>query len=268
MLLRGLAFVFALLPAAAFAQPPVSLHVRYETYAAGVHVADVETGFSFGPWTYQMSLAYRTTGVVGLFFGGHQYDTVKGSWNGAKAAPSRFLGQGAWRGVDALADIEYQQAKPVIRQLLPPIAKEREPVPEALQSNSIDSLSALAGLIRTVATTGSCETTVRTFDGRRAVQIEAHTVGDEQLAPSSRSSFQGKALRCDFSGRMLAGFKFDDDKGRASKPVHGSAWLAAVAPGAPLLPVRMSFETRWFGDAIMYLTEIGQGSDLHRTRGD
>jgi hypothetical protein len=25
------------------------------------------------------------------------------------------------------------------------------------------------------------------------------------------------------------------------------------------LPVRMAFETRWFGDAIMYLTGVGPG---------
>lgn len=270
MLPRALAVLFLLSPATAFAQgqAPVSLYVRYETYAAGVHVADVETGFSSGPRDYRMSLAYHTTGVVGLLFGGHQFDTVLGSWSGGQAAPSRFLGQGVWYGVDRVADIDYQQAKPVVRQLVPTIAGEREPVPESLQSNAIDSLSALAVLIHTVATTGGCETAVRTFDGLRAVAIEAHTIGEEQLAPSSRSAYEGKALRCDFSGRMLAGFKFDDDRGRDGKPMRGSAWLAAAVPGGPLLPVRMAFETRWFGDAIMYLTAIGQGSDLQVARGD
>ncbi len=268
MLPRALAILFLLSPAAAFAQAPVSVHARYETYAAGVHVADVETGLNFGPRNYRMSLAYHTTGVVGLLFGGHQLDTVLGSWNGAQAAPSRFLGQGAWRGVDRVADIDYRQSKPFVRQLIPGIADEREPVPDSLQTNSIDTLSALAMLIRSVATTGRCETAVRTFDGRRATEIEAHTAGEEQLASSSRSVFQGNALRCDFTGRMLAGFKFDGDRVRDGKPMHGSAWLAAAMPGGPLLPVRMAFETRWFGDAVMYLTEIGQGSDLQASRGD
>jgi hypothetical protein len=100
------------------------------------------------------------------------------------------------------------------------------------------------------------------------MEIEAHTAGEEQLAPSSRSVFQGNALRCDFSGRMLAGFKFDGDRVRDGKTMHGSAWLAAAVPGGPLLPVRMAFETRWFGDAVMYLTEIGQGSGMRTARGD
>ena len=167
-----------------------------------------------------------------------------------------------WRNLDRLADIQYHQGKPEIRQLVPPNTDEREPVPDALQDNTIDTLSALAELIHVVADTGRCETTVRTYDGRRAVEIEAHTVGPEMLETTERSSFAGKTLRCDFSGRMLAGFKFDDNRQRDSKPMHGSAWLAPIVPGGPPLPVRLAFETKWFGDAIMYLTGTGSGADL------
>jgi Protein of unknown function (DUF3108) len=223
-------------------------------------VAEVETGFSFGPWDYQMSLGYHTTGVVGFFFRGHQFDRVDGAWQGPRAVPSAFIGQGEWRGVRRLAEIAYHQGKPLVRELVPPNADEREPVPDSLQTNSIDTLSALAQLIHVVAETGRCDTTVRTYDGRRAVEIEARTAGVEMLETSSRSSFAGKTLRCDFSGRMLSGFKFGDDREHDSKPMHGSAWLAPVVAGGPALPVRMAFETRWFGDAIMYLTAIGPGS--------
>jgi Protein of unknown function (DUF3108) len=262
-----------LLPCAAFAQTPASLsspglHASYETYAAGMHVADVDSGFSFGPWNYQFTLGYHTTGMVGLFFRGHQFDTASGTWRDGEAAPSQFIGTGEWRGVERLAEIDYLHGKPAIRQLIPPNAKEREEVPDALQANSIDTLSALVELIHVVKDTGRCETTVRTYDGRRAVEIEAHTVGEEMLEKTPRSSFAGKALRCDFFGRMLAGFKFDDDRARDSKPMHGSAWLAPIVPGAPLLPVRMAFETRWFGDATMYLTGIGPTSDLRVARGN
>jgi hypothetical protein len=258
-----------LLPCAAFAQaPPMAalsgqalgaMHASYETYAAGIHVAEVETGFRFGPWSYQMTLGYHTTGLVGFLFRGNQFDQVDGAWHGRQAVPSVFVGRGQWRGVDRLADIDYRQGRPIIRALVPPNVSEREPVPESLQLNSIDTLSALAELINIVAETGHCETTVRTYDGRRAVEIEAHTVGEEMLEANSRSSFSGKTLRCDFSGRMLAGFKFGDNRERDSKPMHGSAWLAPVVAGGSPLPVRMAFETRWFGDAIMYLTGVGPG---------
>ncbi|MDB5399682.1 MAG: hypothetical protein JWQ55_1700 [Rhodopila sp.] len=283
MRLLDLGVIGILLPCAAFAQspasharqpspplpsPPTALHLSYETYAAGLHVAQVDSGFNFGPWNYQMSLAYHTTGMVGFFFRGHQFDHVDGSWRGTHAQPSHFVGQGAWRGLDRLTEIDYPQGNPVIRQLVPPNADEREPVPESLQDHTIDTMSALAELIHVVATTGRCEANVRTYDGRRAVEIEAHTVGEEMLETNSRSSFAGKTLRCDFSGRMLSGFKFGDDRQRDSKPMHGSAWLAPVVAGASPLPVRMAFETRWFGDAIMYLTGVGPGSDVKVANGN
>ena len=271
MLRCGAGLFGLLLPCAAFAQipqsqVPASLHASYDAYAAGIPVAEAEAGFSFEAQTYQMKLGYHTTGMVGLFFRGHQLDLVDGSWHGTQAIPSGFVGAGFWRGKDRHVQIDYQHGKPIVRVLVPPNAEEREPVAESLQADTIDSLSALAGLIHAVGQTGRCETTVHTFDGRRAIEIQAHTVGEEMLEPTSRSSFSGKTLRCDFAGRMLAGFKFGADRAHDSIPMHGSAWLAPMSAGGPALPVRIAFETRWFGDAVMYLTGVGQGSDLRVSR--
>jgi len=50
--------------------------------------------------------------------------------------------------------------------------------------------------------------------------------------------------------------------------LHGSAWLAPFLPGTPALPVRISFQTRWFGVATMYLTSAapaGEPADTPRT---
>jgi hypothetical protein len=255
------------LPCAALAQDAVSLHASYSTYAAGIHVAEAEAGFSFSPRTYRMDLGFHTTGVAGFLFRGHQYDVVDGAWHGTKAVPSRFAGEGAWRGIDRVVEIAYSGGKPTIRQLMPPNDAEREPVPESLQASTTDTLSPLAELIRVVEATGRCEDVAHTYDGRRALAIEARTAGDEMLQPTPRSSFAGKALRCDFAGRMQAGFLFGDNRERDSKPLHGSAWLAPVAAGGPRLPVRMTFETRWFGEATMYLTATGVGPNMKLARG-
>ncbi len=268
MLRCGASLLACLMPCVALAQASTAVHASYETYAAGLEVAAVQAGFSLAPSSYQMNLQFRTTGLAGFFVGGHQADLVSGAWHGDQAVPFRFLGQGRWHGEDRVADIEYQHGRPIIRQLSPPNLDEREPVPEAMQVNTIDTLSALAELIRTVRDTGRCETKVHTYDGRRAVEIEAHTVGQETLQPSGRSSFTGRTLRCDFAGHLLAGFKFGEDHDREAKPMHGTAWLASVVPGAPALPVRMTFETRWFGDATMYLTAVGPGEDTKIVSGN
>lgn len=249
------------MPGAAPGQPPSSLHMTYGTYAAGLEVAQVEAGLALGPRTYQMSLAYHTTGMAGLLFRGRQLSTVSGTWRGVHPAPKQYYAEGTWRGQQRVARIDYDQGLPIVRQLVPPNEAEREPVPDALRENAIDTLSAVAQLIREVGSSGRCETGARTFDGRRAVEIRASTAGEETLAQTGRSSFAGRALRCDFEGRVLSGFKLDADRDRDGRPMHGSAWLAPAVQGGPPVPVRLTFETRWFGDATMYLTGVASGSE-------
>jgi hypothetical protein len=260
-MLRGLLaslLLATLLAAPARAQEPGDIHAVYQAYAAGLHVANVEAGFGFGPWSYQVRLAYHTVGLAGVFFDGHQLNTVTGSWTDEHSTPHQYSGEGIWRGLHRHTLIDYHQGQPQIRSLVPPNEAERAPVPSDLQANTVDTLSALAELMRHVAATGTCDGTVHTYDGRRATQAASHTAGVETLPPTDRSSFSGTALRCDFEEHMLAGFLDGDDE-TYRRPLRGSAWLAQVVPGAMPLPVRLTLETRWFGDATMYLTEAGPG---------
>jgi Protein of unknown function (DUF3108) len=249
-------------PAAANAQATLSAHVTYETYTAGLNIAEIDAGLDLGPSSYQLSLAYHITGLTSVFFGGSQYDIVDGSWAGVAPRPRQFVGRGRWRGEQRVARIEYNGGMPVVRELKPPNDEEREQVPDSLQQNTIDSVSALAQLVQTVAKTGRCDGSVRTYDGRRVIDIQSKTIGEEMVPPTSRSIFTGKALRCDFVGRVVAGFKLDDDRDKAGKPLRGSAWLAPAGVGTTALPVRMTFQTRGFGDATMYLTAVGEGASI------
>lgn len=247
-----------LLPVPAPAQEAPELHASYNMYSAGFHVAAVEAALGVGPRHYQLEIAFRTTGLVGFFHHGHQLSTIVGTWDAGQPLPQHFEAIGVWGGDDRLTLIDYLNGQPLIQRLVPPENTEREPVPVALQQNSADPLSALALLIRRVEDTGRCEASIRTFDGHRASQIEARTAGEEVLPPTDRSIFSGKALRCDFVSQMLAGFLYEDSTPYSRRPLHGAAWLARMVPGAPPVPVRMQFETHWFGDATMYLTQLGQ----------
>ena len=244
---------------AARAQPAPELHAGYDVYAVGVPVAVLNTGFALGPSGYRIDLSFHTTGLIGWLYRGHQQSGVEGQWQGDRPAPTRFAGDGVWGGRARQTLIDYADGQPLVRSLVPPNDEEREPVPPALQANSVDALSAIAMLIRRVARTGRCEAEATTFDGRRAVDVAARTVGEEVLPPSTRSIFTGRALRCDFEGRLLAGFLRDGDQAELRRPRHGSAWLAQIEPGGPPIPVRVDFETRWFGPATMYLTGARSG---------
>ena len=230
------------------------VHATYQTYAAGLNVAETTVDFGFGRWSYQMHVAFHTTGLVGFFYSAHQVSTVTGSWTDDRLTPREYVVDGLWRDQQHTTLIEYQAGKPLVRTLVPPNEPEREKVPPDLQANTVDILSALAGMIRNVALSGHCEVAIHTYDGRTAAILAAHTAGTEVLQPTERSMFSGPALRCDFEGRRLAGFLTDDSVEARARPLHGSVWLASLAPGEAPMPVRMTFGTRWFGDPMIYLT--------------
>ena len=127
-----------------------------------------------------------------------------------------------------------------------------------MRGNTLDTLSALIQLMRKVEQTGACETHVHTYDGRRVLDVAATTVGQQSLESSHGSIYQGPALRCDFEGSEIAGFLLGEDDPEHRRPLHGSAWLAPLMSGAPPLPVRIAFQTRWFGLTSMYLTAISR----------
>jgi hypothetical protein len=230
------------------------VRLSYDTYAAGFEVMQLTAYFGLGPWDYQVDIDYHTTGLVGFLYRGQQVNKVRGTWQGDHAVPVEFTGVGTWRGQQRRTLIEYEHGEPEVRELVPPQHSEREPVPRNLQLHTMDTLSALAELMRRVERNHSCETSVHTNDGRRLLEVSARTGGNEMLEPTSRSAFSGPVLRCDFEGHELAGFLLGDNDAEHRRPLHGSAWLAALRPEGPVLPVRIAFQTRWFGPATMYLT--------------
>ncbi len=252
--IRLILFGLTLSAQPALAQPtPVTLH--YAAYITGLKMIDVEASVALAPQSYRLAVGYRLTGIVGALFSGDAVTTVQGRFVGDAAVPIDFLSTGHFRGEPRTTQIEWHDGNPVITQMIPPDDTERDPVPPADRLHTIDSLSAMAVLLRRVGSTGRCDGQVRTFDGRRLSELQAHTVGEETLAATSRSLFQGTALRCDFEGRQLAGFLRDADQSALRRPQRGSAWFARLTPGAAPVPVRISFNLRSFGDATMYLVD-------------
>ena len=244
---------------AALAQPAPPLTLSYTIYAAGLPVVGIEVRSDLTATGYGLALGFRTTGLYGALFRGEVTTDVQGTWRNDGATPLRLNSHGIWRGTPYEAAIDYVDGQPMVRRLEPPNSQERTAVPEARQANTIDTLSAIALLVRRVARTGRCDGAATTYDGRRLTEISATTAGVEDLAPTGRSSFAGPALRCDFSGHQIDGFLFEEDPVKAGRPKRGSAWLAPLTPGGPPMPVRLSFETTWFGDATMYLNAVTPG---------
>ena len=252
MMRRMLIPAALLLPAAGPARAePVQAH--YIAYVAGLPVAAVDADLDVQPRAYRVRLAFRTLGAVALAYPGQGDSVAEGRFDAGRALPRRFYSAGVMRGAQRVVQIEYSGQDPQVRQLVPAMDVEREPVPPADQAGTTDSLSALALLIRNVNLTGRCDGQVRTFDGRRLGELAARTGPVQDLEATQRSPYAGPALRCDFEGRQLGGFAKEGDRDALRRTQRATAWFAAATPDRPKLPVRIEFQTRWAGTVTIYL---------------
>ncbi|MGK7869177.1 DUF3108 domain-containing protein [Falsiroseomonas sp. E2-1-a20] len=236
-------------PSAASAQP---VRAVYEVYAAGMTILQVEAVFDISATGYRIETRLRTQGIAASFVSGEQVSRVSGAWAGAVARPEAFHSQGTWRGQARLISLGWEGGDPVVRRLEPADEENREPVPQEARRGTIDALSAMALLSRTVAGSGHCEGQAPVFDGRRRSIFLSSTVQQDLIRPW-RAAWHGQALRCHFESRLLAGFLRDQPRDRAAAPQRGTAWIAAPYPGAPPIPVRIEMASRWFGTATAVL---------------
>jgi hypothetical protein len=235
-----------------------TLHMSYTGSAIGLDVMKLQATLSMDRAGYRIRASFRTVGLLSTFVQSEQHMTVWGAWREGQPEPQRFWSWGHLRGQPRETLIDYLNGQPVVRTLVPPGEDEREAVPEQQRGDSIDTLSAIAFLVRRVADTGTCDGRARVFDGRRLTEISARTAGPARTSAGESGPYEGDALRCDFTGHQLAGFLLDGS-GWQRQPHDGAAWIARVVPGGPPIPVRLTFETRWVGEVAMVLTDAGPG---------
>jgi hypothetical protein len=139
-------------------------------------------------------------------------------------------------------------------ELEPPNEADREPVPEALRHGTVDALSAVAKLTRTVAATGRCDAAAAVYDGRRRADYTARTEGMQLLPPEG--AFGGEALRCGFESRLRAGWRTEREAEWARQPQPATAWFGRPLPGRQAIPVRIEMPSRWLGTVRVVLQAV------------
>jgi hypothetical protein len=244
-----------LCPLSAHAQVAADATATYALYVLGLRMADGQARLVYSPSGYRMNVQMHTTGAAAVFVRGQQDSEVEGGWRDLAPDPHQVSSSGVWNGDTHRLVISFASGAPEVTTLIPPDKKKREPIPHDMLRDAIDIQSGIAALVRQVATTGSCERSARTFDGRRLTRVTAHNDGEETLQPSSRSSFSGPAKRCTFDLRMVSGFEKDDDREQTGQTRHATAWLARLTPDGPMLPVRIDMEARWVGEAQLVLVD-------------
>jgi hypothetical protein len=259
--------IVALLLAPALPARAEPIAAIYTVEAAGITVMETNALLDITEQGYMVEFRTRMRGVVSAFASGQITTRVEGVWEGGAARPRRYLSEGTWRGENRRTVLEWPGGQPAIRVMVPPNIEEREPVPDAEQRNTIDSLSAIAQFIRQVRQNGTCNGAVRVYDGRRLSEMTSRSGGRDRFPPA-RDVWSGTAVKCGFEGRFLAGFRKDEDIESARRPQFGTAWLGEAAPGQPVIPVRVDSANRWFGTITARLSSFGPPGQLRPVGGN
>jgi hypothetical protein len=252
---RAALLILLLLASPAVPPKATAAQLGYTVYVFGLPVADAVMGVDMASSAYRVMLRFHTTGIVHMFAGDSLDEHTTGQLENDQPFPFEFGSSGRMHGRDRLVSMTWHEGMPTVAAIDPPNTAEREPVPAALLAHTVDPLDAIVLLLHQVRRTGRCEGTTRAYDGRRLQLLEAQTVGEDEVGRSLRSDFSGHALRCQFTDQTLAGYRTTGSGRDDDMRVHrGTIWLAQVLPGAQKVPVRASVETRWWGDAMIYLT--------------
>lgn len=239
-----------------------AVQASYAAYWSGFSIATMDASLELGAEAYRVEATMRTAGLLAMFVRGEQVTLAEGRIEPAKTPlalrPQRFLMEGRWRDRLRRVALAWAGERPEVLALLPANQEEREPVPPELQHGTVDTLTALAALVRLVALENRCDGAAQVFDGRRRSDFTAVTEGMETLEPHRWSGFSGPALRCRFEGRQIAGFWKEQDRAEAAKPRGGTAWFASPGPGLPVIPVRIEADSAW-GTVYVHMTRAGPG---------
>jgi hypothetical protein len=264
---KRLILLAALAPAPALGADTGSFSAEYQGFSHGLLVLKMSADLTLTQAGYSGRLAYHTAGMVGWMVHNAIDTVVTGRFDGDLAVPISFYSTGDLRHEPRVVRMHYKDGSPVIDTLTPAVDPEHLPVPPAMTAHTIDTLAAIASLIRQIGDKGTCDGQVTAFDGRRVTELTARTAGEDMLPKTARSIFAGQALRCDFDGNQLAGFMRTENMDTQKRTRHGTAWLAQAVPGGPPVPVKVIFENKVLGQVTLYLTKVSGAPGPVASRG-
>ncbi len=227
---------------AALAGGRAPLTVRYEAYVVGLPVVAFDFRLDEGASAYALGGQVRTEGLLRLFYRLDLRTLSQGTIATADLHPLFHEQSLRARGKQRSARLDYPGDGTVTTALVPAEDPGR-PKPTRQQTvDTLDPLTTLLAIGRSVARRGRCEGRFAVYDGRRRYDI---LLSDDGVEPAERwpGHTPGDVRRCAAAAVKIAGFSWDQDY--SPHTTAGRVWFAAPAPGAPALPLRIDFGSSW-----------------------
>jgi hypothetical protein len=228
----------------------------YNVFFGGFHVFSSTAEYANGAEGYNVSATGRTQGILDFFFEWTGETRTTGRFNGPRVTPKQHHSQGQVDGEVRRMTINYNDAGDVVDFVVEPTPDPEEvtPLPENAEVGTIDPLTVIADLGRSVSEGRGCAGTYSVFDGKRRYDLKISDKGETILKPTGYSVFSGPALACHVEWDMKGGAR--KEKNKYSQTARDrTVYVAAPFEGAEPIPVAVTIETD-YGTVMAHLTSV------------
>ena len=217
--------------------------LEYELYWHFFHILTF-TSSSRTPESggYAMETEAHTVGVIDTFFRWKARADVRGEVRDGNLLPEHYRTWSQFRAALQEVDIAYGPDGPVV-DIQGKILEEgnRDPVPKALQTETLDPLSAVAELSRGLVNRGSCSGRWPIFDGLRRYDLLAEDLGPVEVPPSDNDPWLGPGKLCEVRLDLRAG-QWRGEERPEEDPSRVLVWFMKALPEEAPIPVRFRIE--------------------------
>ncbi len=238
----------------------------YEFYAAGFHLATVETNATLTNEAYEISTKGQSSGIADSLIRARFESSAVGALSSEGPTPKSFRNFSDTRF--GVRELEMTRASDGTFEVT--AEPELEPHQAAalrsgLADGTVDPLTAsLYSALRPASTT--CTEKVRVFDGRRVFALAYTRKGTEVLSPVDESFFAGDTIKCNLRYLPLAGQTREWKLEQAKNPTPPiELWMAEFKQpnrnSDVMIPVRMKLQSEW-GTALVHLTSVTMGGEV------
>ncbi|GBR08304.1 DUF3108 domain-containing protein [Acetobacter oeni] len=234
-------------------QTPQKTHLSYTLYSHWFSVLDITTDYLLDSARYDVSMDAHASGLLSLFMRMNIHSRAQGSVSDSVVRPQRYDSAGWARKTMRHVIIDYPLSGPRV-VLQDPAETDREPVSEDQRRAATDILGTMMKVLAQIRQTGRCDGTFDIFDGIRLTRMTLSTAGMEP-PPDIRKEWRAPAMRCNFTGRQIAGFIKGHESTSSLREQHGGSMWFETIPGFGPVAVRVEMEHPKIGKATALLTK-------------
>ena len=232
------------------------VRATYDVYFGGLYVLRAHSEFRPNPDGYTVSSKAESRGILEVFFDWEGETLSEGRFEGQRAIPTRHRNIG--RRGDRIRSVElvYDADGAVVTSTIspPPDPDEVTELPDGAEIGTMDPLSVIAQLARSVALGGTCAGEFAVYDGRRRYDLRVTDKGPDTLPESRFSIFSGDVMACGVEYALLGGQRKEQSK-YAKTARERVVFVGRPIAGGPALPVGMKIETA-YGTLMAHLADI------------